>query len=91
MENLRQDLLQKKGAELVVVWIQCDKEVCKQRMIHRNSDRDTWKIEHWDEYISKQNFTVPDGIKNIFLFDNSTDESFKTSIEKAVDYFNNLK
>lgn len=40
MENLRQDLL-KIGAELVVVWVQCDVEVCRQRMIARNSDRDT--------------------------------------------------
>ena len=47
MENLRQELLQKKGAELVVVWVLCDKEVCRQRMIRRNSDRDTWKLENW--------------------------------------------
>ena len=91
MENLRQELLKKKGAELVVVWVQCDKEVCRQRMIHRNSDRDTWKLENWDEYISKQNFTIPDGIKNLFLFDNSTDDSFKKSIEEAKEYLNNLK
>lgn len=91
MEKLRQVLLKKKNAELVVVWVQCDKEVCKQRMIKRNSDRDTWKLEHWDEYISKQNFTVPEGIKNIFLFDNSTDDSFKNSLGDVTEYLNNLK
>ena len=91
MEKLRQVLLKKKNAELVVVWVQCDKEVCKQRMIKRNSDRDTWKLEHWDEYISKQNFTVPEGIKNIFLFDNSTDDSFKNSLGDVTEYINNLK
>ena len=91
MESLRQELLQKKGAELVVVWVLCDKEVCRQRMIRRNSDRDTWKLENWDEYISKQNFSVPEGIKNLFLFDNSTDDSFKKSIEEAKEYLNNLK
>lgn len=91
MEKLRQQLLKKKGAELVVVWVQCDVEVCRQRMIARNSDRDTWKLEHWDEYIKKQNFTVPEGIKNLFLFDNSTDDSFKKSMNEAVEYFKNLK
>ena len=91
MEKLRQVLLKKKNAELVVVWVQCDKEVCRQRMIKRNSDRDTWKLEHWDEYISKQNFTVPEGIKNIFLFDNSTDDSFKNSLGDVTEYLNNLK
>ena len=60
-------------------------------MIKRNSDRDTWKIEHWDEYISRQNFTVPEGIKNLFLFDNSSDDSFKKSLDGAVEYFKNLK
>ena len=60
MENLRQELLKKKGAELVVVWVQCDKEVCRQRMIHRNSDRDTWKLENWDEYINKIDLLIPE-------------------------------
>lgn len=91
MEDLRQQLLKSKGAELVVVWVKCDVEVCRQRMIARNSDRDTWKLEHWDEYIKSQNFTVPDGIKNLFLFDNSTDVSFKQSMREAVDYFKDLK
>ena len=91
MEKLRQVLLKKKNAELVVVWVQCDKEVCRQRMIKRNSDRDTWKLEHWDEYISSQNFTVPEGIKNILLFDNSTDDSFKNSLVDVTEYLNNLK
>lgn len=91
MEELRQNLLKTKGAELIVVWVVCDKEVCRKRMIARDSDRDTWKLEHWDEYIAGQNFTVPEGIKNLFLFDNSTDDSFKKSIKEAVDYFHNLK
>ncbi|MFQ9441783.1 MAG: AAA family ATPase [Eubacterium ventriosum] len=29
---------EEKGAELVVVWVQCQVEVCRQRMIARNSD-----------------------------------------------------
>lgn len=91
MENLRQQLLSKKEAELVVVWVQCDVEVCRQRMIARNSDRDTWKLEHWDEYVQKLDFTVPDGIKNLFKFDNSSDSTFKNSMNEAVEYFRDLK
>ena len=85
------DRIFKDLAELVVVWVQCDVEVCRQRMIARNSDRDTWKLENWDEYIKKINFTVPDGIKNLFLFNNSSDEAFKKSLDEAVEYFKNLK
>ena len=40
--------LQEKGAELVIIWVETDIEVCHQRMISRNSDRDTWKLENWD-------------------------------------------
>ena len=91
MENLRRQLLEKKGAELIVVWVQCDVEVCRQRTIARNSDRDTWKLENWDEYVKKLDFSVPTGIKNIFLFDNSSDDKFKVSIKEAVKYFEELK
>ena len=39
------------GATLTVVWIVTDPEVCHQRMLKRNSDRDTWKLANWEEYI----------------------------------------
>lgn len=48
------------GAELCVIWVKTDPAICKKRMLERNSDRDTWKIEHWDEYISRCNFTIPE-------------------------------
>ena len=88
--NKLRERLTKKDAELVVVWVNTDIEVCHQRMIKRNSDRDTWKLEHWDEYVKKLDFSIPQGIKNLFEFDNSSDNSFKESLKNAVDYFNNL-
>ncbi|MDD7428185.1 MAG: AAA family ATPase [Oscillospiraceae bacterium] len=69
------------GAELTVIWVQTDIEVCRQRMITRNSDRDTWKIEHWDEYIATQNFNKPD-IDGLLIFNNSNEEEFKESIKR---------
>ena len=35
------------GAKLVVIWVVTKPEICHQRMIDRNSVRDTWKLEHW--------------------------------------------
>ena len=87
MDSLRAKLAEK-GAELVVIWVETDPEVCHQRMIKRNSDRDTWKLENWDEYISKCNFTRPDDIKELFVFQNNSDEEFKQSIEDVVAYLN---
>lgn len=68
------------GAELTVIWVQTDIEVCRQRMIARNSDRDTWKLEHWDEYVATQNYNKPD-IDGLLIFKNSSDEEFKQSIK----------
>ena len=55
-------------------------------MVARNSERDTWKIEHWDEYVATQNYTVPEGIPELFVFNNSNDDEYDESIGKAVDY-----
>ena len=75
--------------ELVLIWVETDKEVCHQRMIERNSDRDTWKLAHWDEYISKCNFNKPEGIPELRVFKNSSKEEFDQSIADLVEYFKN--
>ena len=34
-------------ALLCVIWIECSVETTHQRMLKRNSDRDTWKLQNW--------------------------------------------
>ena len=86
--------LKKKGAELVVIWVETDIEVCHQRMIDRASDRDTWKLDNWDEYIAGCNFNRPEEINDptcvdeILIFKNSSQEEFKASIHDIVDKLN---
>ncbi len=92
LEKLR-DRLSELGAKLTVVWIVTDPEVCHQRMIDRNSDRDTWKLEHWDEYMASLNFTIPENIRqqddemSLLLYHNSTDEMAEESFAKLIKYF----
>lgn len=82
-----------KGADLVVVWVDTDVEVCRQRMIERDSDRDTWKLEHWDEYIATRDYTLPEVLEEqgvvdqLVIFHNSTDEEFETSMKEIVASF----
>ena len=83
LDDLRAKL-KEKDAELFVVWVHADVEVVHQRMIKRASDRDAWKLENWDEYIATQNFNQPDNIPELFVFNNSTEESYKKSIDEAV-------
>ena len=88
LDRLRHKLAEK-DAELCVVWIHTDVEVAHKRMISRNSDRDVWKLEHWDEYVATQNFNKPENIPELYVFENSSDEDFKKSLEDAVNHIRN--
>ena len=87
--NLRKELA-KKEAELVVIWVDTDPEVCHQRMIDRASDRDIWKLTHWDQYIMGVNFEPPMNLKlesqpdSLLIFHNSTQEEFDASMARIV-------
>jgi Shikimate kinase len=82
--------LKEKDARLVVVWVDTTIEVCKQRMIARNSDRDTWKLAHWEEYIAGCNFSIPTTIDDpaviddLLIFNNSSDSEYNESIDRIV-------
>ncbi|WP_040949567.1 AAA family ATPase [Gorillibacterium massiliense] len=49
----------------------------RERIIERNTDRDEWKLEHWDEYAKRIQFVpeikwdIPE--ENVLIFDNSGD------------------
>lgn len=94
MNNLK-DKLKKYNARLTVVWVQTSPEVCKQRMIERNSDRDTWKIEHWDEYMATRDFSIPENlddpnvVDDFLIFKNSSDEEYRQSMKEIVDILEN--
>ncbi len=78
--------LRKKNAKLVIIWVVTDPKVCHQRMIARNSDRDTWKLQHWDQYIKTVDFSIPEPLErldtghDLILFHNSSDEEFEESM-----------
>lgn len=89
MESLRQDLM-RENARLYVVWVVTDPAICKKRMIRRNSDRDTWKLAHWDEYMAKTDFSIPEELNDkskdqeLLLFYNSNEEEFRKSMKEVV-------
>lgn len=84
------DKLKEKNAKLVVIWVETSVEVCKQRMVERNSDRDTWKLTHWDEYIAGCNFNIPTELDDpqvlddLLIFHNSSKEEFNKSLKDCV-------
>jgi len=89
IRELKAKLIKKK-ASLVVVWVETAIEVTRQRMIARNSERDTWKLSHWEDYLAESNFDIPTALDNphvkddLLIFKNSTDEEFKKSLNKIL-------
>ena len=59
-------------------------------MIARNSDRDTWKLEHWNEYIKTVDFSIPEPLErldaghDLILFHNSSDGEFEKSMQRIL-------
>lgn len=88
--NLKQKLASL-GAKLCIVWVQTEVGVVKQRMIERNSCRDTWKLANWDEYVASIDFSIPSGLDDpnveddLVLFKNSNAEEFEQSMQHALD------
>ena len=83
------------NTKLTVIWVQTDVEVCKQRMLARGSDRDTWKVEHWEEYIQGVNFDIPaalddpDVLDDLLIFHNSSDEEYNRSMREILEIIEN--
>lgn len=86
MNTLREKLWGK-GARLTVIWVRTEPEICHQRMIQRNSDRDTWKLAHWDEYAAGVNFDIPKELDDstvrddLLIFNNNSDDEFSASMK----------
>lgn len=88
--NSLKEKLKEKNASLVVIWVETSIAITKERMIARNSDRDTWKLEHWDEYIAGSNFDIPLTLDDpyirddLLIFKNSSDAEFSASLKQTV-------
>lgn len=73
---------------LEIVWVQASPEACYERMKARNSIRDTWKLEHWDEYLATRDYSIPD-IEGLHIVDNSTDTSYIADMDKLIESMKN--
>lgn len=58
------------GVHARMAWIDLPAEEARRRMVRRADPRDTWKLEHWDEYARRR--IAPPVNPLIRRFDNST-------------------
>ncbi len=88
IKNLKEKLASK-NAELIVIWVVTDIEVSRQRMIKRNSPRDTWKLANWDEYVASRDYStpnLPELSECLVKFYNSNEAEFNESIERITKF-----
>src|SRR5574344_425065 len=89
IKALRKELAESYGAHLAIVWVICSIDIVHQRMIERNSPRDTFKLADWDAYVKSQHFEVPTWLKDdddpysLILFNNNNDAEFQESMTRV--------
>lgn len=89
MQALREKL-KKKNARLTVVWVQASPQLVHQRMLARNSDRDTWKLANWDQYVASVDFSIPSTLDDpavsddLLVFQNDDEAAFAASMQRVV-------
>ena len=95
MQDMRAKVADK-GALLTVVFVVADPEVVHQRMLLRRSDRDTWKLEHWDEYNATVDYSVPtvpqdgENADEFFVINNNSDEAMRSNLQAMVEQMKQL-
>lgn len=95
LNDLR-DKLKKYDATLSVIWILTRPDVCRRRMFERNSDRDIWKINHWNEYVETVDFSIPyqarfdDDDMSLIIYQNNTYEETERSFELLMRKFRSI-
>ena len=82
------------GAELVLVWVSASRELCYERMKKRNSDRDTQKLENFDEYTKNINYAPPyllakcGAVDRLMIFDTTSEDAFDKSFKLTLEFLN---
>lgn len=90
IKDLKHRLIEK-DARLSVVWVVTEVEVTHQRMVARNSSRDTWKLDNWDAYIKDVDFDIPKSIDDpkvvddLLLFYNSNEAEYEASMMRILE------
>jgi len=79
------------GAELILIWINSNADICRERMAKRNSPRDRLKLQDFEEYVKSINFSPPLELENekavdrLIIFDTTSDEGFNRSLSSTVE------
>jgi predicted kinase len=78
------------GADLILIWIYVPLEVCHERIVYRNADRDQKKIANWDAYTKKVNYSIPaeladaNAVDTLYVFNGTDEKTSEASFSEAI-------
>lgn len=77
---------QLQGITPYVLRVYVAEDILKQRILERNNERDTWKLENWDEFYSsvKSKICQWNGVKRV-EYDNSNPEIDEETLFKVLE------
>ena len=84
------------GAQLVLVWVYASKEQCFERMKKRNSDRDTGKLQNFEEYAKNINYSPPyeleecGAVHRFVIFDTTSEDTFERSLKQTLEIMKDI-
>jgi predicted kinase len=64
------------GAHLEIVWVAADVETMHTYLQKRDAARDTWKLNHWEEYLASIDIDMRPGLPHFFV-DNSLNSAVR--------------
>ena len=79
------------SAELILLWVSAPRELCYERMKARSSDRDVLKLQNFEEYAKKINYTPPyelaerGAVDRFVVFDTTSEDAFEKSLNYTLD------
>jgi predicted kinase len=76
-------LVKKARAELVVIRCFCSEQTLLTRIRSRSEPRDSWKLTHWDEFLTEQPIRVRIGWRHLEV---DTEKKLAANVSEAVRY-----
>lgn len=75
------------GSRLVAIWIEVSPECARERMQQRSEPRDKWKLDNWNEFISRQSYKAP--LAAQLIFQNNEDSQRNLTVSRIVTFILN--
>ena len=78
------------GAKLLLIWVTAPLALCYERMRSRNSPRDILKLQDWDAYVQRTNYSAPvelrelGAVDHLLIVENENEQTAHASLDEVL-------